>query len=448
MRFLWLSFLVLTPLLVLLAVFQESPTAFADGRLVCEPMPPRLERIGADVPLLKRRPVDLARLAQRNAAARPPGIQIVEPQPGNETLAMLRQLDQTDWGMARGSMTGELLASLPPARLVAPVPVRMTDDAPTTSPTVALDTPGTTGIPAIASTDAPGTSPTVVASLPPLTDEPRRPVQPNLYLPEGAMDEAGAFLTLIKPELTAHEQPDAKSAAAAFVLKEGDRVRPLTRLRNEKDFDWIRFERDGREWWAQAEYFIRVDPRNQVALGTSNLPVGGEVVDKDSALPPLYAPDDLVPVPRDLMLDPREITIRKETLDALTRMVEAADKDGHKLRVFSGFRDFDYQKKLYLEAIARHGPKQNGTAAPGYSEHQLGTTVDISNTDRRYMLSGRFASTPEGRWLTKNLERFGFRHTYTQENTEETGYKPEPWHIRYVGTSNLVPPPDRAVAGR
>lgn len=448
MRFLWLSFLVLTPLLVLLAVFQRTPSAYADGRLACEPMPPRLERIAADAPLLKRKPVDLARLAQRNAAAQPRGIQIVEPQPGNETLAMLRQLDQTDWGMARGSMTGELLASLPPARVVQPVPVRMTGEPPETTATLALDTAGTTGIPAIASTDGPGTSPTVVAALPPLADTPRPPVQPNLYLPEGAVDEEGAHLTLIKPELTAHEQPDAKSPAAAFVLKEGDRVRPLTRLRNEKDFDWIRFERDGREWWAQAEYFIRVDPRNQLALGTTNLPIGGEVVDKDSALPPVYAPDDLVPVPRDLMLDPRDITIRKETLDALTRMVEAAEKDGHKLRVFSGFRDFDYQKKLYLEAIARNGPKQNGTAAPGYSEHQLGTTVDISNTDRRYVLSGRFASTPEGRWLTKNLERFGFRHTYTRENTEETGYKPEPWHIRYVGTSNLVPPPDRAVAGR
>jgi zinc D-Ala-D-Ala carboxypeptidase len=139
---------------------------------------------------------------------------------------------------------------------------------------------------------------------------------------------------------------------------------------------------------------------------------------------------------RDLMLDSKEVKLRRETASALDRMISAANKQGMKLKIISGFRDFSHQKKLYLEAIDRHGPKQNSVAAPGYSEHQLGTTIDISNTDRRYMLAGRFASTPEGRWLHDNAEKFGFRNSYTRENSDEVGYRPEPWHFRYVGVNN------------
>ncbi|PKO20072.1 hypothetical protein CVU37_00980 [candidate division BRC1 bacterium HGW-BRC1-1] len=442
MRFLWISFLILLPILALLIRFQSQPQPFADGRLVCLPMPPPLERldVGTET-LLKRKPVDLARLdTVRNGAAPSGGIQIVEPQPGNESLAMLRQVNQSDWGLARSGIMGESLASLAPVKVVQPVPVYREEEQLPTSVTLA-DTEGVTSEGATLASIDPGTTGAVIAD----AGKPGE-VQPNLYLPEGAFDEESANLTLIKAELAAHEQPDVKSTASPFKLKEGDRVRPLTRLRNEKDFDWIRFKRDGKEWWAQAEYFIRVDPRNRAQLGEKNLTLGTEIVDKDSALPPVYTPDDLIDLPRDMMIDPKEIRVRKNTLDALKTMMAAAEKDGHKLRVFSGFRDFDYQKKLYLEAIARHGPKQNGTAAPGYSEHQLGTTVDISNTDRKYILSSRFGSTPEGLWLKANLEEFGFRHSYTQENMEEVGYKPEPWHIRYVGKDNLITPPERAVA--
>ena len=443
MRFLWISFLILLPVLTLLVRFQNQAQPFADGRLVCLPMPPRLERLdGGTAVFLKRKPVDLARMEPTIVgSAQPGGIQIVEPQPGNESLAVLRQVNQSDWGLARSGLVGESLASLAPVKVVQPVPVFPHDEHLPTSVTLA-DSVGVTseGLKLAAVADG-GTSGAITADA-----GEQRKVQPNLYLPEGAFDEESANLTLIKVELAAHEQPDAKSGASPFMLKEGDRVRPLTRLRNEKDFDWVRFERDGKEWWAQAEYFIRVDPRNRTQLGEKNLTAGKEIVDKDSALPPVYAPDDLSELPREMMIDPKEIQVRKETLEALKTMMVAAEKDGHSLRIFSGFRDFDYQKKLYLEAIARHGPKQNGTAAPGYSEHQLGTTVDISNTDRNYILSSRFGSTPEGKWLKANLERFGFRHSYTRENMEEVGYKPEPWHIRYVGKENLVTPPERAVA--
>ena len=35
--------------------------------------------------------------------------------------------------------------------------------------------------------------------------------------------------------------------------------------------------------------------------------------------------------------------------------------------------------------------------------------------------------------LRDNAPQFGFIVSYTEENREETGYQPEPWHLRYVG---------------
>jgi LAS superfamily LD-carboxypeptidase LdcB len=266
-----------------------------------------------------------------------------------------------------------------------------------------------------------------------LTVPPPREITPNLDLPEGALNEEGAQLTLIKSQLRLHEQPDPHSATSSFALQEGDRVRPLTRLRNEKDFDWIKIDWEGRAWWAEAEYFIRVDPRNQLSEQIKNLPVGEEAVDRSSALPVNYTPDDLVQLERPYTLDTREHRLRKDAAEAFARMADEAARQNLKLKVFSGYRDFQHQKKLYLEAIEKNGPKQNGVAAPGYSEHQLGTTVDVSNTDRHTVLSGKFGETPEGRWLHDNAEKFGFRNSYTNENTEQVGYKPEPWHLRYLG---------------
>jgi LAS superfamily LD-carboxypeptidase LdcB len=385
-------------------------------------------------------------------------LEIYSPAAGTERMAETREADQTDWGILGGGRDTRsmVLASMGPIRVVKPIPVTPPTEfdgldqdvleamlygevaAAETSETMVADLRTSDSSPELVAD---------IAALPPapgipahVMTTPPSSVVPNLYLPEGATSEEGAQLTLIKSSLALHEQPDAHSGASSFLLHEGDRVRPLTRLRNEKDFDWIKVEWDGHTWWAEAEYFIRVDPRNHLSAQIKNIPVGEEAVDRDSALPLDYAPDDLTQLERQYTLDTREHRVRKEVADAFVRMADDAAKKGLHLKVFSGYRDFDHQKKLYLEALAKNGPKQNGVAAPGYSEHQLGTTVDVSNTDRHTVLSGRFGETPEGRWLHENADRFGFRNSYTNENTEQVGYKPEPWHLRYVGA--------RAAAGR
>ena len=44
-----------------------------------------------------------------------------------------------------------------------------------------------------------------------------------------------------------------------------------------------------------------------------------------------------------------------------------------------------------------------------------------------------FPGTPEAEWVAKHCEQFGFLLRYTEEQEDVTGYRAEPWHVRYVG---------------
>ncbi|MCX7626760.1 MAG: M15 family metallopeptidase, partial [Candidatus Sumerlaeaceae bacterium] len=243
-----------------------------------------------------------------------------------------------------------------------------------------------------------------------------------------------ALVTAIAQRVPAFKEPHLAAMVAPFELAEGETIKPLLRLRQEQGFDWYQFQRDGHMWWAPAELFVRL----AVPMATSLPPgtcyeIGWEPVDRLTPLPVNYVPSDLVLVAGEFVVGNKAILLRKEPAAALRAMLSEARRQGLTIFAFSGYRDFATQKRLYLEALAKDGPKQKGTAAPGYSEHQLGTTVDVTNSDPRMILSGEFGATPEGQWLLRKAADFGFIHSYTEENSEEAGYKPEPWHLRYVG---------------
>jgi D-alanyl-D-alanine carboxypeptidase len=103
--------------------------------------------------------------------------------------------------------------------------------------------------------------------------------------------------------------------------------------------------------------------------------------------------------------------------DPLRELVTAARTAGHKLRIESAFRSYAEQEKLFKQT------KQIGRAArPGHSEHQLGTTVDF-----------RLPTTAAGVWLAEHAPSFGFAHSYPDGKQRVTGYRPEPWHVRFIG---------------
>ena len=111
-------------------------------------------------------------------------------------------------------------------------------------------------------------------------------------------------------------------------------------------------------------------------------------------------------------------------------MVEDALEDEINLWVVSAFRSFDRQAELKGQYTVIYGSGANAFSADqGYSEHQLGTTVDFTTDGLGGGLSG-FGNTEAYEWLLKNAHKYGFVLSYPEGNAY---YVYEPWHWRFVG---------------
>ncbi|MBP9710730.1 MAG: M15 family metallopeptidase [Candidatus Pacebacteria bacterium] len=115
----------------------------------------------------------------------------------------------------------------------------------------------------------------------------------------------------------------------------------------------------------------------------------------------------------------------------LRSLLEAAEDDDIALYVSSAYRSFDEQKALKGAYSVTYGAGTANTfsADQGYSEHQLGTTLDFITTGLGGQLEG-FDTTAAYKWLLKNAHKYGFTLSYPQGNKS---YIFEPWHWRYVG---------------
>ena len=116
----------------------------------------------------------------------------------------------------------------------------------------------------------------------------------------------------------------------------------------------------------------------------------------------------------------------------LQGMLNAAARDGAELLVVSAYRSFAEQAVVHIGHEITYGSGANQFSADqGYSEHQLGTTVDFT-TKEFNGLSLNFENSEAYAWLKKNAYRFGFVVSYPRENMY---YHFEPWHWRFVGVN-------------
>lgn len=124
------------------------------------------------------------------------------------------------------------------------------------------------------------------------------------------------------------------------------------------------------------------------------------------------------------------VSLTKETIDNFNKMKSAATLEGLNIYISSGFRSYDTQKKLYNNYVNRDGKEAADTysARAGHSEHQSGLAFDVNT------INDTFANTAEAKWLASNCYKYGFILRYPQGKSNETGYKYESWHFRYVGT--------------
>ena len=118
-----------------------------------------------------------------------------------------------------------------------------------------------------------------------------------------------------------------------------------------------------------------------------------------------------------------------ETRAAYYELANAASSIGYSIPLLSGFRSYDTQNTIYNNYINIYGKELTDTfsAQPGHSEHQTGLAMDVGSIDDNY------GETPEGKWLAENAHNYGFIIRYPRGKEAITGYKYEPWHIRYLG---------------
>ena len=121
--------------------------------------------------------------------------------------------------------------------------------------------------------------------------------------------------------------------------------------------------------------------------------------------------------------------VNGEAYNALKRLQNDASNVGYGLPLLSGFRSYNDQKYLFNSYVAKDGEAVASTysARPGQSEHQTGLAFDIGK------ISDSFGDTDSGKWLANNAHKYGFIIRYLKGKESITGYKYEPWHVRYVG---------------
>lgn len=116
----------------------------------------------------------------------------------------------------------------------------------------------------------------------------------------------------------------------------------------------------------------------------------------------------------------------------LEDLMESAEDDGIDLKIVSAYRSFDEQGEIKGLHTQVYGEGANTFSADqGYSEHQLGTTVDFSTPAIGNQLLESFEDTPEFEWLEENAHKYGFILSYPEGNQF---YIYEPWHWRFVST--------------
>jgi LAS superfamily LD-carboxypeptidase LdcB len=119
-----------------------------------------------------------------------------------------------------------------------------------------------------------------------------------------------------------------------------------------------------------------------------------------------------------------------DALKFLTNMLDAAEQAGHDIKIISAYRSFDEQQALKGQFTQVYGSGSNAFSADqGYSEHQLGTAVDISDVATGGTFTS-FAKTEAYDWLLRNAHKYGFILSYPENNGF---YIFEPWHWRFVG---------------
>jgi len=163
-----------------------------------------------------------------------------------------------------------------------------------------------------------------------------------------------------------------------------------------------------------------------VSIGGEKYPVPLPWRGKERKVKPLDH-STLKQIPLEFSHEGSKLYILESACDAFVRMAEKAKEENIILIVHSGYRSIWYQRKIFKQLMATGRAWDDlvrYVAPPGYSEHMLGSVVDL------YPSNWSFASTSEYQWLKKHAAEYGFTETYPESAID--GFPWEPWHWKFT----------------
>ncbi len=158
-------------------------------------------------------------------------------------------------------------------------------------------------------------------------------------------------------------------------------------------------------------------------------------VNKKFSLPEDFIPADLMAIGEDFTFRAGH-SLRAPVFDRFKKMAEAASRAHITLKIASSYISFSSQKKIFEDSVAKLGANEAEKVSihAGHSEHQLGTTLDLSTPELGSEPWNKdFGSSLAFKWLDEHAAEFGFTQSYPLDKEEKSGHVPEPWHFRYVG---------------
>lgn len=180
---------------------------------------------------------------------------------------------------------------------------------------------------------------------------------------------------------------------------------------------------------------------------------------------PHDAPTDLIEIDTGLASTPDQCEppgrqcLRRDAAEHLRLMMNAMGEAGFPAYVHSAFREYGVQCGVFRKWSEGRGQgfchAVTSSALPGHSQHQLGTAVDLFTREwarSEPVVRPGFGCNPGGVWIAEHSWEFGyvlpypmpldsrapgstcrFRDPSVDVVDPRTGYRYEPWHIRYIG---------------
>jgi len=144
-----------------------------------------------------------------------------------------------------------------------------------------------------------------------------------------------------------------------------------------------------------------------------------------------YVPKTLIIIASKYTYDTqKDYLFYAETWPFLQGLLQSAEATSADMKIISAYRSFGAQSGLKASYKMVYGSGANAFSADqGYSEHQLGTTIDFTTSKVGATFTG-FEKTSTYQWLLDNAYKYGFILSYPKDNKY---YEFEPWHWRFVG---------------